>query len=274
MPLIFDVKRFSTHDGPGIRTTIFVKGCPLRCVWCHNPEGISPTPQRMFTPSKCIHCGDCGTLCPTGALKTAGREMTNDELLRLLSREEETVRQSGGGVTVSGGEPLMHPQYIFQLLDDIQRQLGYNRALDTSLHCPPDVAEEATEHCELMLVDLKHADPDKHKLYTGQTNELIIRNLYAVSRRKQSLWLRIPLIEGINADEANMQATAELISKLPNKPERVCLLPYHELGRSKRQRMGSPYNPRRRPMQAPSHHTKELWLSTLTEQGLRAQVGG
>ena len=181
--LIFDIKRYAINDGPGIRTTIFLKGCPLRCVWCHNPEGWSPQPQILYKKSKCIGCqtcveacpqqalqltpdgivlhkrdgslcvkSPCTTECPTTALELCGREWTMDELMVEIEKERTIMEDSGGGVTLCGGEPLMHPDYTLELLQELGRR-GFHRTVDTTLYASPEVVKAVAEHCELFLVD-------------------------------------------------------------------------------------------------------------------------
>ena len=212
--LIFDIKRYAINDGPGIRTTIFLKGCPLRCVWCHNPESWSAEPQELFKQSKCIRCGTCLEPgfkvddCPTMA--------------------------SGGGVTLCGGEPLMHAEYSLEILKELGRR-GFHRTVDTSLYAPQEVVEAIANECELFLVDLKLMDSDKHRLYTGVGNELILQNIRYLAERQAQFSIRIPLIEGINADEENIGATAQFLSSIPHP---IHLLPYHDVGKDKHRRMG------------------------------------
>ena len=254
---LFDIKRFAIHDGPGIRTTLFMKGCPLHCVWCHNPEGISVEPTRLFTASKCIHCGAHETegveACPTLALQVAGKDWVLDDILKVVEKERLVMEESGGGVTLCGGEPLMHPEELVELLQALGKK-RFHRTVDTTLCAPWSVVEEVMPHAELFMVDLKHMDSNLHRQYTGVGNELILDNIrrFSAAKERPQLWLRVPLIDGVNADDGNMEATAAFIASLPSLPEQVNLLPYHDVGKAKHARMGSQYNPQNYKMNVPS----------------------
>lgn len=302
MPLIFDIKRFALNDGPGIRTTLFLKGCPLHCVWCHNPEGQRPEAQRLYTKKKCIGCGTCVSVCPQGALQLtpdgirptseacvlcgacaeacpttaltmSGRTWTMDELMAEVEKERQVMEESGGGVTLCGGEPLMHPDYAVQLLDELGRR-GFHRAVDTTLYASPDVIRRVAQRCELLLVDLKHMDSALHRRYTGVGNERILDGLRLVASLGTPYWVRIPLIEGVNADEANIIASARFLASLPTPPQVVNLLVYHDIGKNKHARLGTTYNPDALPMAAPSDAVQQRSLDILAAHGLAARVGG
>ena len=277
MALIFDIKRFSINDGPGIRTTLFVKGCPLHCVWCHNPEGISPERQVLFTAAKCIGCGTCAKdgieECPTLARQWCGREWPMDELMAVVEKEREVMERSGGGVTICGGEPLMHPEYVCRLLDELGRR-GFHRVVDTTLFASPEVVDAVASRCEMMLVDLKLMSPQEHRRWTGVPNGQILDNVRRIAEAGKRYWIRIPLIEGVNADEDNIRASAEFLASLPCPPETVNLLPYHDIGMGKHERLGTRYNPDSLPMAAPSGGTKSRCLEIFALHGLRAIVGG
>ena len=274
--LIFDIKRYAINDGPGIRTTIFLKGCPLRCVWCHNPESWSAEPQELFKQSKCIRCGTCLEPrfkvddCPTMAREICGRAYTMEELMTEIEKERDIMEDSGGGVTLCGGEPLMHAEYSLEILKELGRR-GFHRTVDTSLYAPQEVVEAIANECELFLVDLKMMDNDKHRLYTGVGNELILQNIRYLAERQAQFSIRIPLIEGINADEENIGATAQFLSFIPHP---IHLLPYHDVGKDKHRRMGSIFNPKGYPMAAPSEETLERCKQQLEAQGLQVIIGG
>ena len=274
--LIFDIKRYAINDGPGIRTTIFLKGCPLRCVWCHNPESWSAEPQELFKRSKCIRCGTCLEPgfkvddCPTMARDICGRAYTMEELMTEIEKERDIMEDSGGGVTLCGGEPLMHAEYSLEILKELGRR-GFHRTVDTSLYAPQEVVEAIANECELFLVDLKMMDSDKHRLYTGVGNELILQNIRYLAERQAQFSIRIPLIEGINADEENIGATAQFLSFIPHP---IHLLPYHDVGKDKHRRMGSIFNPKGYPMAAPSEETLERCKQQLEAQGLQVIIGG
>ena len=280
-PLIFDIKRYAINDGPGIRTTLFLKGCPLHCVWCHNPESWSAEPQELFKQSKCIRCGTCLQPdfqvddCPTMAREICGRAYTMDELMGEVEKERTIMEDSGGGVTLCGGEPLMHPDYALEILRELGRR-GFHRAVDTSLYARQEVVDAVAAECELLLIDLKLMDSEKHRLYTGVGNEQILENIRRVAASDTTYWIRIPLIEGINADEENIEATARFLSSstIRHLPSVVNLLPYHDVGKDKHRRMGSTFNPQGYPMAPPTDDVLQRCQQQLAVHGLHVVIGG
>ena len=279
---IFDIKRFAINDGPGIRTTLFIKGCPLRCVWCHNPEGWTTEPQVLFKQSKCIRCGACSEKgftvddCPTTAREICGRKYSMDELMAEVEKERAVMENSGGGVTLCGGEPLMHPEGTLEILHELGRR-GFHRTVDTTLYAKPEVVDAVAAECELLLIDLKLMDSDKHRLYTGVGNELILENIRRVAETGHPFVIRIPLIEGINADEENIEATAQFLSSLSISEALVThLLPYHDVGKDKHRRMmpPTPYNPQGYPRAVPSEEIIQRCRQQLESHGLRVVIGG
>ena len=302
MALIFDIKRYALHDGPGIRTTLFLKGCPLRCVWCHNPESWDPKPQKIYKISKCIGCGSCVAACPQHALELtpkgivptsnpcllcgkcadecpalalemSGRDWPMDELMAEVEKERGVMEDSGGGVTLCGGEPLMDPDYALALLRELGRR-GFHRAVDTSLHVSPDTVRASAKECELFLVDLKVMDPETHRKYTGVSNDRILANLRLLSELGASYFIRIPLIREVNADAANLVATADFLAALPTPPLEVDLLPYHDTGKGKHERMWSTYNPHHYPFTSPSGEELEAAAEIFRSYGFTARNGG
>ena len=291
---IFDIKRYAINDGPGIRTTLFIKGCPLRCVWCHNPEGWASEPQVLFKQSKCIRCGMCNEPgftvddCPTTARELCGREYAMDELMAEVEKERAVMENSGGGVTLCGGEPLMHPEDTLAILRELGRR-GFHRTVDTSLYAKPEVVDAVAAECELLLIDLKLMDSEKHRRYTGVGNELILENIRRVAETGHNFRIRIPIIEGVNADEENIEATARFLSSLSilysplqakrtgsSAPLTLHLLPYHDVGKDKHRRMmpPTPYNPQGYPMAVPSEETLQRCRQQLESHGLRVVIGG
>ncbi|MBR6202779.1 MAG: glycyl-radical enzyme activating protein [Bacteroidaceae bacterium] len=301
MALIFDIKRFAINDGPGIRTTLFMKGCPLRCVWCHNPEGFEEKPVKMYTKKKCIgcqscvevcpeknlvltpdgikdlgHCTACGKCtdeCPTLALEMAGKEWKMEDLMKEVEKERRVMEESGGGVTMCGGEPLMHTDYLCEVLDELGMR-KIHRTVDTTLFASAENVKRVAERCELFLVDLKMMDSERHKRYTRVPNELILQNIQLVSEMGHPFWIRIPLIVGVNADDENLTASAKFLASLPTPPEVVNLLVYHDVGIGKHARLGTTYNPEAITMEAPSEEVQQHALGIMKRFGLNTKTGG
>jgi len=262
--LVFNIQRYSIRDGPGIRTTVFLKGCPMACSWCHNPESQSPEPEISVVESRCIRCGACWEACPqrgedgdgantgrpvvpdegvctrcgacveacpTGAREMIGRRMAVDEVLEAVLRDRIFYDDSGGGVTFSGGEPLSQPAFLRELLEASRRE-RLHTAVDTCGHAPRDELLAAAIHTDLFLYDLKLVDDERHRRYTGVSNALILENLEALGRSHKNIRLRIPIVPGVNDDAENLRAAARLAASLPGVRQ-VDLLPYHDLGRHK-----------------------------------------
>lgn len=236
---VFDIKEFSIYDGDGMRTTVFLKGCPLRCQWCHNPEGLSPQPEIMYSAASCTGCGkcrikDCGHLqngrcsacgrcvdkCPNNFRRIAGKVYTSDELVKEIMKNEFFLRD--GGVTFSGGEPTMQHAFLFEVLD----KLTLNKAIQTCGYCPPEVFEGMLKRADSLFLDLKIIDGEKHKHYTGVDNTLILENLERLKASGLPFIIRIPLIAGVNDGIDNLTATAELLRDAASL-KRVEILPYN-----------------------------------------------
>lgn len=235
-PLIFSVQRYAIFDGPGIRTTVFFKGCPLRCAWCHNPESQSFAEEELFYPERCVHCGRCREGCPRDARQTVGASYEPEALLRLLLRDRAFYESSGGGVTFSGGEVMAQDEeYLLALLRPLQRQ-GVSVAIDTCGHAPYARFEAILSYISLFLYDIKAMDADLHRRYTGADNFLILENAHRLCRAGARLNARVPVIPGVNAEDGEMRAIARFVAeKMGGCP--VSLLPYHALGAEKAHRL-------------------------------------
>ncbi len=266
---IFNVQRGSFHDGPGIRTTVFLKGCPLRCPWCHNPEGISPAPEVLVSDSRCLACRSCSKACPrpegplpagsvvgrdgclacracveacpSTAREVAGRTATVVEVLAEVLRDRPVYEESGGGVTFSGGEPLAQPAFLLSALEACRRE-GLHATVDTCGFAPRETVLAVAARADLFLWDVKTLDPESHLALTGVPLAPILTNLAAVGRTGVPIWLRIPVIPGVNDDEANVAEAAALAARTPSV-RRVSLLPYHRTANGKRDRLGRGTDP-------------------------------
>jgi pyruvate formate lyase activating enzyme len=230
MGIIFDIKRFAVHDGPGIRTTVFLKGCPLGCVWCHNPESIDPS---IKTVAKTVYIGKKKFTED----ETVGREMTVEEVMTELRKEKVFMEESGGGVTFSGGEPLFQSGFLTEMLEACQKE-NIHTTVDTCGFAPWNVLERVARHTDLFLYDLKLMDNDLHKNYTKVSNKIILENLSALLKTGKKVRIRIPLIPGISFTGNNISETIVFLSKLNNPVEGVDLLPYHNTAAHKYTRFG------------------------------------
>ncbi len=296
--LIFNIQRYSIHDGPGIRTTVFLKGCPLRCSWCHNPEGISPEPEvtvlenrcmqcgecRLVCPqvktsgngsrtdqqARCIRCGACVKICPTEARQLVGRQINVQELLAEVLKDRVFYEQSAGGVTFSGGEPLMQPRFLQRLLEACRAD-GIHTAVDTSGYVSREDLLSAAPLTDLFLYDLKVMDDDLHRQWTGVSNAIILDNLHALGEIHQNIWIRMPLVPGFNDDPKHLEAVARFATSIPGVCQ-VNLLPYHRTAAHKWISLG-------RPDQSGAHRVPtaqiiERAIDTFQAFGLNIQIGG
>jgi pyruvate formate lyase activating enzyme len=297
--IVFDIKKFSIHDGPGIRTTIFFKGCPLRCWWCHNPEGLAPEPELMVQANRCIKCDACLDVCAHGAIswdgdevftdaekcvrcgacvaacyaearQIVGREMTVTQVMAEIERDVPFYDESSGGATFSGGEPLLQWDFLLELLRACKAR-GIHTAVDTCGFAPWEVLDGVREVVDLFLYDLKLMDDARHREFTGVSNALILSNLQALSQRGHDTVVRLPLIPGINDDEENLQKMGSFAAALPSLI-RIDILPYHGLGDEKYGRLKKPYNlSETRP--PPEEKVAEA-VRILEGFGLQVEVGG
>lgn len=264
--LIFDLQKFSIHDGPGIRTLIFMKGCPLRCLWCSNPESQNSFKEIIYLKNNCIqckgcliecplgainpetfeidreicnNCGYCVKVCPVNAKKLVGTIYNIDELIKRVEEDRIIYRNSGGGVTVGGGEPVLQYKFVAEFLKECRR-LNINTAIETSGFTKWEQLEEVLNHTDYLYFDLKHLNPDTHKKLTGQTNELILQNALKANKKKTSMVIRIPIIPNYNDNKDNIRETARFVASMEN-PCKIELLPYHALGAYKYVWLGKKY---------------------------------
>ncbi|MFH1107769.1 MAG: glycyl-radical enzyme activating protein [Planctomycetota bacterium] len=260
--LVLNIQRYSIHDGPGIRTTVFLKGCPLRCSWCHNPESQNSAPEVLLFPARCVRCGACldacpngaiaqaaandrlrcvrcGTctdVCPSGARRLAGRSLSVGDVFHAVDKDRLFYDESGGGVTFSGGEPLMQAEFLTACLRAC-RDRGYHTAVDTCGHAPTTQLLDVAAETDLFLYDLKLMDAQRHEEFLGVSNELILENARVISARGVPIWLRFPLIPGMNDDKDNLAALGRFARSLPTV-QHLDVLPYHGLGSDKYARIG------------------------------------
>ncbi|WP_430932092.1 glycyl-radical enzyme activating protein [Saccharicrinis sp. 156] len=297
--LIFDVKRYAINDGPGIRITIFLKGCPLRCKWCHNPESQSRKAERMYAFDKCIGCqecvnackvnaleltgpgivgndlcqlgGDCAEVCPTKAMEIVGEAKTTSQVMQLIKKETLLMDTSQGGVTFSGGEPLMHHAFLLPVLDACGQE-EIHRCIDTSGYAKTDVLLNIAKRTDLFLYDLKMMDSDKHKKWTGVHNELILENLKMLATTGANFNIRIPLIKGVNDDDKNILDSARFIAALPGQKPTVNLLKFHNIAEKKYRNLGVDYD--KGDMEALSVEREQEILNVFELYGVHTTLGG
>lgn len=285
--LVFNVQRFSLQDGPGVRSTVFMKGCPLACAWCHNPESQSPESEIIRMRHRCMLCGLCSSreleqpvgqsrgqadveACPTGALQTVGEKISLSTLVKTLLRDRIFFDESGGGVTFSGGEPLLQAPFVIEALKRL-RQEGVHTALDTCGFARWQDLRDAATQASLILYDLKLMDEARHQAATGASNRPILQNLKALTEVHDNLWIRIPIIPGVNDDDDNLRATAEFLVPLQGIRQ-VDLLPYHPTGEAKFARVGMTYTLHGTP--SPSIQRLEAMAALFRARGLNATIGG
>ncbi|HHV02935.1 MAG: glycyl-radical enzyme activating protein [Bacteroidales bacterium] len=277
---VFDIRRYAIHDGPGIRLNIFFKGCPLSCMWCHNPEGQDPQPELMFDKSRCLGCGACEDRslpenCPSGALQICGQFMDTSQVMKIIHRERLFFDRSGGGVTFTGGEPLMQPDFLVGLLRSC-RESDISSALDTSLYAPEQIVKQIIPLTSLFLTDIKLMDPVKHRYYTGVDNTLILNNMLHVARSGVPFALRIPLVHGVNDSGTEIDSLVRFAVQLRDMGNLtgIHLLPYHNYGQGKTSRMMGKKIPLQRSFSAPPGDLTDSILLKLRTLGFNAVKGG
>ena len=297
--IIFDVKQYALHDGPGIRTTVFLKGCPLCCQWCHNPEGIGTSPQILYQKRRCIACGECLLVCPEEALsltpegvvtdrvlcnlngacadicpaearELVGKTVSAEEILETVKKDIPFYRQSGGGVTFSGGEPLKQADFLFECLKLCGRE-GIHRAVDTSGYAELEIIKQIARETDLFLYDLKFMDSEKHRHFTGVSNQLILANLKYLARSGARVIVRFPFIPGINDDDENIDLVGMYLRVLP-EIETVHILPYHGHQENKYVRLDVEYKTKDLPL--PNRVDLLRAKKWLEGYGLKVEIGG
>jgi len=310
--VVFNIQKFTIHDGPGIRTSVFLKGCPLSCKWCSNPEGINPKQELGIYPNKCIgydkcglcakacpladktplrfsknaiscvdrsvcgNCLECGKSCNSGGIRIWGKNMTASEVMREVLADRAFFSKSGGGVTLNGGEVAAQWEFAVEILRECRRH-QINTCVESSLFCAPDILDEFYSLTDLLITDIKHMDPVIHSKYTGADNSLILRNLIRTIEAGVPTVVRIPIIPGINDDRENVIKTAEFIyENLYNRVVQVQLMPYRKLGIEKYGSLGIIY-PMGQDYEAPEKGNFEKSILELAElmraHGVQAAVG-
>ena len=296
--IVFNVQRFSVRDGDGIRTIVFLKGCPLQCRWCSNPESQTLKPMLLYSVKECIHCGrciatcrqhalspdnptfvdrtkcitcgECTAVCPVGALTIKGKYMTVAEVIRDLKKDEAAYRRSGGGITVSGGEGLVQHDFLVELLKACHAQ-GWTTCLETTGFAPPEVIEQVFPHVDQTLMDIKCMDPEKHKAHCGVGNELILQNAPRITKLSRTT-IRVPVIPGFNYSEEDIRQIVEYVKTNLPDVKAIHLLPYHALGSNKYALLGREYE-----METLENMKKEAVADLeqiVLEAGYESKVGG
>lgn len=301
---VFDIQTYCIHDGPGIRVTVFVKGCPLRCIWCANPESNLQRPQLMFYRDKCTGCGccmaecpqravkiwekdggfkaftdlkrclDCGRCvgaCPAGARELAGEVTSVGEAIGRVAADKLFLEASGGGMTISGGECLSCPDFTVNLLMAAHEE-GIPTAVESSCFAPKDTIDRVYAHVDLALCDIKHMDSGKHREYTGVPNEQILENIVYINRSLHvPVWVRVPVVPGYNGSDENISAVARFVRENLTPDTRVCLLPYHRLGESKNESLGKEMD---LSIDVPTDGFMEHLKGIVEGYGIDVQIGG
>lgn len=295
---IFNIQKFSVHDGPGIRTTVFFKGCPLRCWWCHNPESQKLNKQMLYGRDKCVlcgtcvkvcsqkaikiennmlttdeeicnHCGLCEIYCIPGARQVAGKDYTLDEVFMEVLKDSVFYEQSNGGVTVSGGEPLLQIDFVEELLKKLKEE-NIHTAVDTCGAVSFENILRIAPYTDVFLYDIKLMDDEKHMIFTGKSNKLILDNLKRLSQMHKNINIRMPIIEGVNADEQHIAETIKFIKSLYIK--KVNLLPYHDIAKHKYKKLDIMYQDEK--MSKPSDEKMTLFKDMFEKEGYEVKIGG
>ncbi|WP_308894967.1 glycyl-radical enzyme activating protein [Candidatus Desulfosporosinus nitrosoreducens] len=296
---IINIMKYSIHDGPGIRTAVFFKGCPLNCQWCHNPESQRYDQELFYWPDRCIGCGQCLANCPNGAIRTlsgklefrrdlckvcgacckvchagarslVAKRMSVSEVMAEVEKDLIFYDESGGGVTFTGGEAMMQPAFLAELLKACRKK-EIHTAVETCGFVKPEILQTISAEADLFLYDLKLMDSQKHQAYTGAANDLVLANLRWLAERQAEVLVRVPVIPGCNDDQENLHQLGEFLTSLPRVKE-LHLLPYHRAGVDKYKRLGREYLLPE--VQAPENEQMERIKETLEEYGLKVKIGG
>lgn len=296
---VFDIRRYAIHDGPGIRTAVFFKGCPLRCRWCHNPESWKAEPELGFRrsrcvkcrhcmeicepqaisfsesgpvldPDKCTLCGRCVAECPAGAWEIIGRKASVAEVMAEIRKDIVFYDQSGGGATFSGGEPLMQADFLVALLDACRAE-GVHTAVDTTCYTQADTLQRVAEVTDLFLCDIKHMNSELHGQFTGIRNDRILENIRMLAEAGKRIFIRVPIIPGFNSDRTNIERTAQFVRSLQTV-RRVDILPYNRGGLEKAVRLNGGIDLME--AQAPDHVTMTEIAGVFRGYGFEVKVGG
>ncbi|WP_312835587.1 trans-4-hydroxy-L-proline dehydratase activase [Sedimentibacter saalensis] len=294
---IFNIQKFSVHDGPGIRTTVFFKGCPLKCLWCHNPESQNINTQILYDRDKCVLCGTCEKICHKKAIKIennklttdescdccgqcviyciqgarqiAGKVYTVDDVMKEVLKDRVFYEKSSGGVTLSGGEPLIHIDFVEELLKKLKDN-NIHTAVDTCGAVSFENLKRAAKYTDVFLYDIKLMDDEKHVEFIGMSNKLILENIRKLSEIHNNINLRMPIIEGVNGDEEHIIKTIEFIEGL--NISKVNLLPYHDIAKHKYKKLGKVYEDDR--MSKPSDEKMQKFKEMFENKGYKAKIGG
>jgi len=297
--LVFSIERYAVHDGPGIRTLVYLKGCPLRCLWCSNPEGQYPNPELVYFEERCIGCceciihcpnqaidyiggklvtnktkcsacGECAKVCPTEARYVYGKYMTVEEIVEICKKDLSFYRRTGGGVTLSGGEPTYQYDFAIGILK-VCKEEHINTAIETSGFSPWNRFRDILIYTDYVLYDIKHMDPLEHKKLTGVTNKIILDNLKKTSKMGKSIFVRVPIIPGLNDSQENLDAMVNFLKSLDNIVI-VNLLPYHEYGKGKYDRLNRiyPLDHKHPPHREDMERAKKI----IEKSGFDVKIGG
>lgn len=263
--LIFNIKRYAIHDGPGIRVTFFLKGCPLGCWWCHNPEGISPLEQVV---EKVNRIGEK----EFRVTEKVGKYYSVEDIVRVAEKERVFIEESGGGVTFSGGEPLMQGGFLIEALDRFKAE-GFHTTVDTSGQADRSLIERVMERTDLFLFDIKHLDPVKHREYTGISNRAILDNYRYIIEKGKKVFVRIPVIPGYNDDDDHLNELKKFIEEFRGSSlSEIDLLPYHRIGMSKYRRFGMEY--KMDGVEQPSGEHMNQLKNFFGSTGIKVKIGG